>query len=64
MMVVTMKMVASAPREAMAMRHCLTKPRVEQGWASVLGGLFETSLGAVVVARVGLVVGTGKLLVT
>lgn len=61
MMVVTMKMVASAAREETAMRHFFTKPRGEQGWASVL---FETSRGAAVVAGAGLVVGTGNLLVT
>lgn len=64
MIVETMNTVANAAREAMAMRQCFTTPRVEQGWASVLGGLFETSRGAVVVARVDFVVGTGNLLGT
>lgn len=59
-MVETMKMVASPAREAMAMRQCFTTPRVEQGWASVLGGLFE----AFVVGGVDSVVGMGSRLVT
>lgn len=59
-MVVTMKMVANPAREAMAMRQCFMTPRVEQGWTSVLGGLFE----AFVVAGVDLVVGIGSRLVT
>lgn len=62
MMVETMKTVANAAKEATAMRQFFATPRVEQGWASVLSGLFETSRGAVVVARVDLVVGIGNLL--
>lgn len=64
MMVVTMKKVANAAKEEMAMRQCFTKPQVEQGWASMLDGLFETSQGAVVVTGVCLVVGIGNLLGT
>lgn len=48
-MVLTMKMVANAAREAMAMRLCFTKRRVEQCWESVLGGLFVMVWGDFVV---------------
>lgn len=64
MTVETIKAVANAAKEAMTMRQFFTTPRVEQGWASVLSGLFETSRGAVVVARLDLVVGFGNLLDT
>lgn len=60
-MVETMKMVANAAREAMAMRHCFTTPRVEQVLASAL---FEASRDTVVVAGVDLDVGIGNLLGT
>lgn len=53
-MVEIMKTVANTAREAMTMRQCFTTARVEQGLASVLGGLFEAWL-------VDLVVGTGNL---
>lgn len=62
-MVETMKMVANAAREAIAMRHCFFTLQVEQGWTSVLGGLFGTSQGVDVVGKVDLVVGIGRLLV-
>lgn len=55
-----MKMVANPAREVRAMRQCFTTPRVEQVWASVLGGLFE----AFVVAGVDSVVRKGSRLVT
>lgn len=60
-MVVTMKMVANAARQAMAMRDCVTKPRVEQGWKSVRGGLSEVSRGT---GGADFVVGIGNLLGT
>lgn len=60
MMVEIMKTVANAAREAMTIRQCFTRRRVEQGWTSVLDGLFETSQGAVVVTGVDLVVETGN----
>lgn len=60
-MVVTMKMVANAARQAMAMRDCVTKPRVEQGWTSVRGGLVEVSRGT---GGADFVVGIGNLLGT
>lgn len=52
-MVETMKMVANPAREAMMMRQFFTTPRLEQGWASVLGA----SRGALVVVGVDLVLG-------
>lgn len=60
----TMKMAASPPKEAMAMRQCFTTPLVEQGWTSVLCGLLETSWVVAVGAGVDLVVGTGNRLGT
>ena len=60
-MVVTMKMVANTARQAMAMRDWVTKARVEQGWTSVRGGLFEVSRGT---GGVDFVVGIGNLLGT
>lgn len=42
----TMKMAASPANEAMAMRHCDTRPRVEQGWDAVGGGHFSASVEA------------------
>lgn len=60
-MVITMKMVANAAREAMAMRQCFTTPWMEHVLTSVTGGFFETSRGAVVVAGADLFVGIGNL---
>lgn len=48
MTVVTMKMVASTAREAMAMRQVFTTPRVEQGWTSVLGAVEDVGVDLVV----------------
>lgn len=53
-------MVANAASEAMMMRHCVTRPRLEQDWTAVVGGLWEASRAAVVAAA-GLVVKTGSL---
>lgn len=50
-----MKTVAKMASEATTMRQRVAMPRVEQGWTSVLVGLFET----VVVGGVDLVVGVG-----
>lgn len=57
MMVEIMKTVANAAREAMMMRQLFATPRVEQGWASVLGG----SRGDPVVVGDGLVLGASGI---
>lgn len=63
-MVETMKMVANAAREAMAMRQVFITPRLEQALTSVLGGLFEASRDAAAVVGVDLAVGIGSFLGT
>lgn len=57
--VVTMKIVAKRARVAMTMRQCFTTPKVEQGWGSVMGGVFEA--GCFVVISWGIITTEGEV---